>query len=174
MSEASAVAITGTIGAGKTTLAEAVSEELHERGIRHALLDLDWLGQVYPTPDGHDPFGYELALQNLKEVLPNFRAVGADKVVIAGTLLNQDQRERLRDGLGDVPMSVVLVKAPREVLEARIRTRNSGRLQEDFLARTNEVARAIEAAGIHDFEVQGDGGVPRELAEQVLGKLGWI
>jgi molybdopterin-guanine dinucleotide biosynthesis protein len=29
-----AVALTGTIGAGKTTLAEAVSEELHERGQR--------------------------------------------------------------------------------------------------------------------------------------------
>jgi len=55
----SAVALTGTIGAGKTTVAEAISEELHERNIRHALLDLDWLGQVYPVPEGHEPYGYE-------------------------------------------------------------------------------------------------------------------
>ena len=45
-----AIALTGTIAAGKTTLAEAISEELHARETRHALIDLDWLGQVYPTP----------------------------------------------------------------------------------------------------------------------------
>ncbi|MGI8775366.1 MAG: adenylyl-sulfate kinase [Actinomycetota bacterium] len=53
--------LTGTIGAGKTTLAEAMSEVLHERATRHALIDLDWLGQVSPLPEGRDPYDYHCA-----------------------------------------------------------------------------------------------------------------
>ncbi len=166
-----AIALTGTIGAGKTTLAEAISEKLHEQGIRHALLDLDWLGQIYPIPEGHDPFGYELALANLKEIWPKFRAAGAGNAVIAGTLLNREQRNRLEDALGETPVTVALVTAPTEVVEARIRNRNSGPLLEDFLARTAQVARDIEAASIHDLEVQNDGKTPAAAAEEVLRTL---
>ena len=169
---ASAVALTGTIGAGKTTLAETISEELHEREIRHALLDLDWLGQVYPTPENHDPYSYELAFQNLKQTWPNFQAVAAEKVVIAGTLLNQNHRKRLEDALG-VPTSIVLVEAPQEELESRIRGRNTGRLLDDFLARTGQVAREIEAANIHDFKVINHGRLRQDVAREILSRLEW-
>jgi gluconate kinase len=172
--EVRAVALTGTIATGKTTLAEAMSEELHELKISHALLDLDWLGQVYPNPEGQDPFGYDLALRNLKEIWPNFRAVGEDKAIIAGTLLNRDQRERLDDALGRIAISVALVKAPQEVIEARIRSRNTDRLQEDFLARTAEVARDIESAAFHDFDIPNDGRSARQLALEALRRLNWI
>lgn len=167
-----AIALTGTIGAGKTTLAEAISEELHARHIRHGLLDLDWLGQVYPVPEGHDPYGYGLALQNLKGVWPNFAAAGAERAVVAGTLLDQHHRSRLEDALG-LPTVVVLVQAPPEVQEERIRTRNSGRLLDDFLARTHEVAAGIEAAGIHDLQVMNHGRAPAEAAQHVLREVGW-
>lgn len=168
-----AVAITGTIGAGKTTLAEAISGQLHERGIRHALVDLDWLGQVYPTPDGHGAYDYKLALHNLKDIWPNFQAAGAERAVIAGTLLNRDQRERLEDALG-LPLSIVLVEAPPEVLEARIRSRDSEPLLSDFLARTEQVAAEIRAAGIHDLQVINHGRSPKEIGLGVLKKVGWV
>jgi deoxyadenosine/deoxycytidine kinase len=168
-----AIALTGTIGAGKTTLAEAISEELHERQIRHALVDLDWLGQVYPTPEGHDPYAYELAIQNLKEIWPNFQAAGAQRAVVAGTLLSQSHRDRLQDALG-LPTSVVLVEVPQEVLEARIKSRNSGRLLDDFVARTGRVASEIQAANIHDLRVNNHGRPPREVALEVLSKVGWL
>jgi adenylylsulfate kinase len=170
---AGAIALTGTIGVGKTTLAEAISEELHDRGIRHALIDLDWLGQVYPTPEGHDPYSYQLALQNLKEVWPNFQAVGAERVVVAGTLLNEDHRDRLSGAL-NLPLSVVLLEAPQEILEARIKQRNSGRLQKDFLARTGQVAADIKAANIHDLLVANHGHDPRGISLDVLKLVGWL
>lgn len=135
---------------------------------------LDWLGQVYPDPEGHDRYGYQLALDNLKQIWPNFRVAGAEKVVVAGTLLDQDQRTRPQDALGGMTLAVALVTGSQEVLEARIRSRNSGRLLEDFLARTAEVARDIEASGIYDFKVHNDGATPREIARDLLGRLAWI
>lgn len=168
------LALTGTIGAGKTTLAEAISEELHERGVRHALIDLDWLGQVYPVPGGHDPYGYELALQNLKEIWPNFLAAGAERAVIAGTLLSRSHREGIQAALGGAHLTIALVTAPTEVLKARIHSRNSGRLRDDFLARTAIVAEEIRSAGIHDFEVENDGREPRGLVVETLRALRWL
>lgn len=168
-----AIALTGTIGVGKTTLAEAISEELHARRVRHALIDLDWLGQVYPIPEGHDPYGYELALQNLKDVWPNFQAAGAQRAVVAGTLLNEDHRNHLQEAL-ELPVAVVLVEAPQEVREDRIRSRNSGRLLADFLDRTAQVAADIEAAAIHDVRVLNHGRPPAKVAEEIVQKLGWL
>lgn len=172
-SPAKAIALTGTIGAGKTTLAEAISQKLHERGVRHALLDLDWLGQVYPTPEGHDHYGYDLALQNLKDVWPNFEAAGAERAVVAGTLLNKEHRDRLQDALG-LAMTVVLVRAPDDVRKERITRRDSGRLLKDFLARTHQLAADIEVAAFHDIEVMNHGRTAEEIAQDVLRHVGWL
>ena len=69
--------VTGTIAAGKTSVAEAVSEQLHRFGLRHALIDFDWLGQLYPPPDLSDPYNDALAIKNLAAVWANFQAAGA-------------------------------------------------------------------------------------------------
>lgn len=79
--------LTGTIGAGKTTIAEAISELLPERGIRHALIDLDWLGQVYPPLDADDPFDLSLALRNLAVTSPIFVTAGVESAVGANAEL---------------------------------------------------------------------------------------
>lgn len=145
---------------------------LNARRMRHGLLDLDWLGQVYPTPEGHDPFGYELALENLKSVWPRFEAVGAKRAVVAGTLLDQDHLDRLQDALR-LPTTVVLVRAPADVLEERVRLRNRGRLLDDFPARTHEVAADIEAAAFHDMEIMNHGRAPADIANEILRGVGW-
>lgn len=165
--------LTGTIAAGKTTLAEAVSQELHARSIRHALIDLDWLGQIYPVPEGHDPYNYELAIENLKAIWPSFLAAGATRAVIAGTILNAEQLGRLTFALGGAALQVVLVTAPDEVLHGRICRRDAGSLREDFLARTAALAKEIEAAAIHELVVVNDGAGPGAVANDLLRRAGW-
>jgi adenylylsulfate kinase-like enzyme len=39
--------INGTVGVGKTTVAEAVGDLLAGSGVSHAVLDLDWLRQPW-------------------------------------------------------------------------------------------------------------------------------
>lgn len=41
--------LNGSVGVGKTTTAEAVGDLLAERGIPHAVIDLDVLRRVLPT-----------------------------------------------------------------------------------------------------------------------------
>jgi adenylylsulfate kinase len=165
--------LTGTIGAGKTTLAESLSELLHDRGIRHALIDLDGLGQVYPCPDGHAPYGYELALRNLADIWPNFLETGVTHAVVAGTILDHEQLERLRSALPGAHVTVLLVEAPGDLVHRRIRGRTSGALLDDFLARTDDVAAEIASAAIHDEEITNDQRPPHEVAQQIIERLKW-
>lgn len=68
-----ALLITGTVGSGKTTVAETISELLVERGMTHAVVDLDQLRLSWPPPVG-DRFNYALELANLRAVAANYWA----------------------------------------------------------------------------------------------------
>jgi deoxyadenosine/deoxycytidine kinase len=74
--------ITGPVGVGKTTVALEVNELLRARGVLHAVVDLDSLAWVYPTPPG-DPYNNGLAFRNLAAVWANYAAAGAQRLVLA-------------------------------------------------------------------------------------------
>jgi predicted GTPase len=85
------VVVTGTIGVGKTAIAMTMSEILHERGIRHGLLEVDWLGEVYPAPYPDDPYSTRFAMKNLAAIWPNFLEVGITRAIVAMTLENHQE-----------------------------------------------------------------------------------
>ena len=75
-----AVLLTGRVGVGKTVVAAEIGELLAERGVRVAVIDLDWLGWLAGAADGEiDP----LILRNLAATWPNHEAAGADRAVLA-------------------------------------------------------------------------------------------
>ncbi|MET8756910.1 hypothetical protein [Lentzea sp. NPDC004782] len=45
-----ALLITGPVGIGKTTVAEAVGDVLAAASVPHAVIDLDWLRHCTPKP----------------------------------------------------------------------------------------------------------------------------
>ena len=47
----SAMLINGTVGAGKTSVAEMVGDLLTEAGMPNAVIDLDWLRRSWPSPE---------------------------------------------------------------------------------------------------------------------------
>jgi adenylylsulfate kinase len=168
-----AVAITGTIGVGKTALAAALSERLHAKGIRHALIEIDWLGEVYPPPNPDEPYSLELAFKNLKAIAPNLIEAGAEFLVIGATLTAKPELDGLRRALGEIPITVCRVQASPETIAERIRQRELGYLLDDFLNRTDALAQEIEEAGIDDFVVTNDNRSIAEVAAELLEKLGW-
>lgn len=167
-----ALVLTGTIGVGKTTVAESASEFLHRAGRRHALMDLDWLGQLYPPAEPDDPYRLDLALANLASIVPNFVAAGATRFVVAATITSEAGASALRTALPG-RSTVVLLTASDGVVADRIRARDRGRLREDFLARTADLAAMIERAGIASAVVDNGLRAPEEVAAEVLEAVGW-
>ncbi|MGW3761717.1 hypothetical protein [Streptomyces sp. NPDC005131] len=68
--EARAILITGTVGAGKTSVAGAAGDLLTGAGVPNAVIDMDWLCRTWPAP-ADDRFNFALLLRNLRCMVGN-------------------------------------------------------------------------------------------------------
>lgn len=80
-----ALFLNGAVGVGKTATLEALGDLLAGRPIPRALIDLDWLREVWPAPSD-DPFNLKLELANLTAVAANSLSCGARVLAMAGVL----------------------------------------------------------------------------------------
>lgn len=165
--------ITGTVGAGKTTVAEAVGDLLAVRGVPHAVVDLDQLSRCWPPPAG-DRFNGAMALRNLRSVAANFRAAGALRLILAGVIEQRSHRQDYERAL-DCSISIVRLRADPHVLADRLRNRHSS--DPDglawHLARAPELTAILDLAGVADAEVDTTGRPIHEVADDVLAAVGW-
>jgi len=165
--------ITGTVGAGKTTVAEAVGDLLAARGAPHAVVDLDQLSRCWPPPAG-DRFNHAIELRNLRSVTANYRAAGVLRLILAGVI---EQRSHLLDyeRALDCRISIVRLRADPHVLADRLRDRH--RNDPDglawHLARAPELTAVLDLACVADAEVDTTGRPIPEVAADVLDAVGW-
>ena len=79
--EPRALLLTGAVGVGKTTVADAVGALLEEHGVPGAVIDLDAIRRAWPAPPG-DRFHTTIELANLRSVARNYREAGAEVLVV--------------------------------------------------------------------------------------------
>ena len=168
------VVVTGTIGVGKTTVATTMSELLHDRGIRHGLLEVDWLGGVYPAPDPDDPYSTAFAMKNLAAIWPHYLEVGITRAIVTMTLEDLEELADLRTALGSPALTTVRLEASEATRAERIRRRELGELRQLFLEKTGPLAEQMERFGIGDLVVGNDKRTPQQVATEILTSIGWI
>lgn len=168
-----ALLISGTVGAGKTTAAEAVGELLRGQDIAHAVIDLDWLRAGWPSPPA-DPFNSAVELANLSCVAANYLQVGARRLILAGVLEDPSFRGRYQKAV-HVPLKVARLRADLHLIDARLRRRHEGQdaSLEWHLTRAAELDRILESSRCEDFLVESSGLDPRRTAIALLGGAGW-
>lgn len=174
MDEAAALLITGTVGAGKTSVAEAAGELLAERRTPHAVIDLDGLRRFWPAPED-DPFSLGLTLRNLRDVARNFLDAGARRLVLAGVVESRDERKRYEEALGGVGLVVCRLRVRLPVVHERLARRHEG--DEPglrwHLGRSGELDRILDEAGAEDVTVDATERPVRDVAAAVLEAAGW-
>jgi hypothetical protein len=80
----------------------------------------------------------------------------------------------MRAALPGAEITVIRVHAPPEVCAERLRHREiSPSLRERHIRRSPVLARALEELAVEDFSVVNDARPIREVALEVLDKLGW-
>ncbi|MBA3524574.1 MAG: zeta toxin family protein [Geodermatophilaceae bacterium] len=168
-----AVLLTGTVGAGKTTVAAAVGDLLMAAGVPNAVVDLDELRRSWPCPPG-DPFNLDLELRNLGPVAANYLDAGARRLVLAGVVETRVHVERYRDVLG-IGLTVCRLRVDPAVVQQRLVRRHGG----DGPALRWHAKRAVELEDVLDsvqaYEVEVVAGLdpPALVAQGVLQALGW-
>lgn len=160
--------LSGSMGAGKTAVMGEISDLLADAGVAHATLDFDCLAQVHPrAPDG-------FAFQNLKAIWPNYRDAGVTRLVIAAAVERRTELACYCDAIPGAVLAVCRLTAPVETMQERLRVREPGIWQPQFLARADELDGILTAARVEDFAV--DNGPDRNVtgvAREVLHRAAW-
>lgn len=142
--------LNGTVGSGKTSTASAIGTALQKKHVSHAIIDIDQLSMRWPSPPD-DPFDFELTLANVTSVAANYRAAGVQIIVLAGVIETTHQLQRYEDklGVGGAVFDHVMLVAPLEVIEQRLKTRHEDRDELQWhIHRAPELASILKSAGL--------------------------
>jgi adenylylsulfate kinase len=166
-----ALVVTGTVGVGKTTVAEKVADLLANAGEPHAWIDLDALSAAWPRASD-DPFNNRLTAENLACVATNMAAVGARSLVLAGVVQTQDVLDLYENAVG-VAITVVRLKAAPDVVDARLRHRYGDTDPKSLrwhLDRAPELEAILDGSPVAAHDVPNMSS-PIEVARSVLAVL---
>jgi adenylylsulfate kinase len=170
MSELKSVLLTGTIGSGKTAVAEEIGEVLGSAGIRAAIIDLDWLCWITLEPEN---IGYDaLALANLKAMLPKLERADVTHLVLARAMLSRSTLEAFADALPR--LEVIRLDASPATITKRLERRDSGSVLKQHLVESVEMSATLDATGGESARIDNDDRPLREVANEVLAHLGWV
>ncbi|MGW6405309.1 hypothetical protein [Streptomyces sp. NPDC055134] len=168
-----ALLINGTVGVGKTSVAESVGSLLTDAGIPNAVIDLDWLRQAWPAPSG-DRFNFGTMLRNLRSVADNYLAAGAVRLVLAGVIEDLEQRQLCADAVG-IELSVCRLTVDLPVNHQRLMRRheNEPEALRWHLDRAGELAEILDQAAVDDFTVDATTRSVGDVAAGVIESAGW-
>lgn len=77
--------LNGTVGVGKSSVAEAVSALEAKSDHGHAVIDLDHIRRAWPAPEG-GRFNHELEIANFCALVVNCRHAGIKHFILAGVV----------------------------------------------------------------------------------------
>jgi len=168
-----AVLISGTLGAGKTRIAEEIGDVLSRRGSRCGVVDLDWLCQMDPPPTD-DRFNDRLAFANLAAIWPNYVAAGIQYFVVARVVENASDRAHYEEALPGVQLKIVRLEASSATCRARLTQRQpEGHSRDWHLGRTDTLAGILKDLALDDFVVQNDERSAEDVANEIISLLNW-
>jgi hypothetical protein len=169
----SALLLTGTVGVGKTSVAGMVGDLLSEVGIANAVIDLDWLRRFWPGPTD-DPYNSALGLRNLRPMARNYFDAGATRIVLAGVIETQADRDGHQNALG-VPLVVCRLRVDLSVVRARLTLRHedAAAVLRWHLDRSAELEAILDAAAVEDFTVDANDLSIPQAAAAVIRAAGW-
>jgi hypothetical protein len=163
--------ITGPVGVGKSTVAAEASRLLREADVPHALVDLAWIEQCWPVP-ADDPWNERLTHRNLACIWANFSQAGADRLLLVRVLEARSLLHQVLEAVPGAEITVVRLRAPLAVLQARIRSREASD-PSWFLGAATHTAKVLERARVEDHLVDNEDRPVAVVAEEVLRQVGW-
>lgn len=168
-----ALLVTGTVGVGKTTVAETVGQLLSASAVPNAVIDVDWLRNAWPAPSD-DRFNRALAIRNLHAVAGNFLEAGAVRLVLAGVVESAEDRAAHAEAVG-APMTVCRLRVDLDLVRIRLARRHEHHDgdRQWHLHRAAELDTILDAADVADLVLDVTDATPAEAAAAVLREIGW-
>src|SRR5580698_10154192 len=159
------------MGAGKTTVLGEASDLLALRHIAHAAIDLDALGLAHlPSTASKDSVMY----RNLHSICQNYASLGVTRFLVARAIEDRAELELCRSAVSPSNTVVCRLAASIETMQQRVKMRESGVSQREYVARVAELNVILDRARLEDFAVASEDRSLTEVAHEMLLKAGWI
>jgi hypothetical protein len=163
--------ITGTMGAGKTTVLGEASDILALRHITHAAIDLDALGLAHlPSSASNDGVMY----LNLRSVCKNYASHGVKRLLLARAMEDRTELELCCGVVSATNTIVCRLAASIETMQQRVNMRELGVSKREYIARVAELDVILDRARLEDFTITNENRSPTHAAHEILVKAGWI
>jgi gluconate kinase len=163
--------ISGSMGAGKTTVLGEASTVLRKADVRHAAIDLDHLSEGHYVESYRD----EVMLRNLTAMWANYAAAGATRALVCKPIDTIAKREQLEAALPGADIVVCRLRAALETMQSRVRARELGSSHDELVAHVAVLEDYLDAGAVEDFCVDNDNDRPVvEVAHEVLTRAGWL
>ncbi len=164
------IIITGSMGCGKTTVLGEASDILSACGVVHAAIDLDGIASALLP----DEVATDLVYRNLASIWTNYAEAGVTRLLLAEAVENRGALERIRRAISGGEIIVCRLTAALETMHERLRAREPGMLQTQFLDRARELEAVLNGAGLEDFTIVNQDRSVTEVARELLRRAGWI
>ncbi len=163
--------ITGTMGAGKTTVLGEASDILLSRQIPHAAIDLDALGLRHLPPGGaNDAVMY----RNLQSVCLNYTSIGVVRFLLARAIEDRAELELCLGIFSAANTVVCRLTASVETMQQRVKMRETGISQHEYVARARIFNTILDRAHLEDFRVTSENRSVSDVAREMLVKAEWM
>jgi ribose 1,5-bisphosphokinase PhnN len=172
MERKSLLLITGTMGAGKTSVLGEASDILTLENIVHAAIDLDAFGLAHLS--SADASNDVVMYRNLQAVCKNYAALGVRRFLVARAMEDRTMLEACRRAVSAKNTVVCRLTASTETMRQRVKMRESGVLHEQFIARVEKLNSILDRALLEDFTLASEDRSVNQIAREMLLKAGWI
>jgi hypothetical protein len=163
--------ITGSMGAGKTSVLAEASDILAMRHIVHAAIDLDALGLAHlASTASNDSVMY----RNLESVCQNYSSLGVSRLLVARAMEDSVELKLCQSVVSAAKTVVCRLTASIPTMEHRVKARESGISQCKYVDRVATLNRTLDRARLEDFIVINENRSVSDVAKEVLVKAGWI
>jgi len=163
--------ITGSMGAGKSSVLAEASDILTLRHIVHAAIDLDAFGLAHlPSADATDAVMY----RNLQSVCQNYAALGVTRLLLARAMEERGELALCLNVVSAAKTIVCRLTAGIATMQQRVKQRESGILQQQFVDRVAILDAILDRSRLEDFTIVNEGRSINDVAQEMLIKAGWI
>ena len=161
--------ISGSMGSGKTTVLGEASDLLAAKAIPHVAIDLDAISfQLVP-----EQLARNINVRSLAAIHQHCLDAGVRRFLIAVAIEDARVLADLKTAFGVDETVVCRLTASVETMAARLRIREPGIRQEEFVQRSRQLDATLNQAALEDFTLRNDDRNVTEVAQELLRRAGW-